>query len=110
MSEENLTAIIIAVISSNFLVEIGRYLIGKLSANNKLDDKFKAIEQRLNEQDLGIARVQLLTLMNDYPNRSDEIMKVARHYFKDLEGDWYMTDLFNDWLEQQDISKPFWLK
>lgn len=110
MSEENITAIIIAVISSNFLVEIGRYLIGKLAANNKLDDEFKAIKRKLDEQDLGITRVQILTLINNYPNRTDEIMKVSKHYFQELEGDWYMTDLFKDWLKEQDISTPYWLK
>lgn len=110
MNGEYLSNIIIAIISSNFLVEIARYLIGKIGANDKLEERFGKIESRLDGQDLGITRTQLLFLMYAYPKRTDEIMKVSHQYFVEQKGDWYMTELFNKWLEEQELNKPAWLK
>ena len=51
--------------------------------------------------------------MNYYPEEKTEIMKLAEHYFKPksqggLEGDWYMTGIFNKWLTDNNIGKPEW--
>lgn len=61
-----------------------------------------------NERDS--VRTQLMLLMSDYPNNTSEIMAVAQHYFDDIGGNWYMTSMFNKWLEKEQIGKPDWFK
>lgn len=117
MSEDNAVAIILGVLSSNLLVEFGRYLIGKFSSSKKLDERFKALDERFDKitsrfdkQEKDIVRLQLMVLMSDYPEKKDEIMEVAKHYFYDLKGNWYMTPIYKEWLKKEDIEQPNWLK
>ena len=58
----------------------------------------------MTELKLDTTRNQLLTLMKNYPDNEEEIMKVAKYYFKDLNGDWYMTSLFIEWGEEKGID------
>lgn len=44
-----------------------------------------------------ITRLELLNLIHNQPNNKVEIEKVARHYFVDLKGDWYMTGIYSEW-------------
>lgn len=106
----DLVSIIIAVISSNALLELVRYLIEKSRTKNGLDDRFNSLEDKLNKNEKDSVRTQLLLLMSDYPERIDEIMEVGRHYFEDLNGNWFMTSLFKNWLEQKEIDRPSWIK
>ena len=106
----DLASIIIAVIGSNALLEIVRYLIEKSKKKNGLDDRFNAIEDKLIKNEKDSVRTQLLLLMSDYPERTDEIMEVGRHYFEDLNGNWYMTSIFKNWLDQEKIERPSWIK
>lgn len=110
MSEDNIVALVIAVVSSNFFVEIARYIIGKLGANNRLDERFNLLEKKLTKIEKDSVRSQLMNLIHDYPERKDEIMEVAQHYFTDLKGNWYMTSMFKDWLKEEKIEVPSWLK
>lgn len=68
--------------------------------NKKLDEIISRVE--VAEQDA--IRSQLLLLMNHYPENDSEIMKVAEYYFKELDGDWYMTEIFTKWAESRDIN------
>ncbi len=124
MKEEYVVSIFLGVLSSAAFCELVRYFINKLTSNDKLENRFKEIEDkftaiqktftdiddRLAKQEKDIVRDQLLTLMSDYPNRTDEIMEVAHHYFVDLQGNWYMTDIFTKWIDQEGIRKPTWFK
>ena len=56
------------------------------------------------------ARTQLLLLILMKPEEKKEILTLAEHYFVDLKGNWYMTDVFNSWLEQEKHGKPEWFK
>jgi len=51
-------------------------------------------DQRQNQQ---ITRLELMELMNNQPTNTAEIEKVAKHYFQELNGDWYMTGLYSEW-------------
>lgn len=53
-------------------------------------------------------RIQMLIMMMHYQQETEQIMKLAEHYFGDLHGDWYMTGLFNKWLLENKIGKPEW--
>lgn len=84
------------------LVAVGTWCTTQINAstNAKLD----AISAQVTELKLDTTRNQLLTLMKSYPDNEEEIMKVAKYYFKDLDGDWYMTSLFIKWGEEKDID------
>ena len=53
-------------------------------------------------------RIQMMFMMEFHPDRQEEIMTMAYRYFKELEGDWYMTGFFYNWLEQHKVAKPEW--
>ena len=84
------------------LVAVGTWCTTQINAstNAKLD----AISSQVTELRLDTTRSQLLTLMKNYPDNEEEIMKVAKYYFKDLDGDWYMTSLFIEWGEENGID------
>lgn len=110
MSEDNAVAIILGVLSSNLIFELVRYLIGKFNASKSLDERFKALDKRFDKQEKDVVRLQLMVLMSDFPEKKDEIMEVAKHYFYDLKGNWYMTSIYNEWLKKEKIEQPSWLK
>lgn len=53
-------------------------------------------------------RTQLLLLILIRPTEQTEILRLAEHYFKDLKGNWYMTSIFNKWLEEANVAEPDW--
>lgn len=99
-------SIIIAIAGSSALAALisGIFTTVNNRATNKRADN-SALFKRL---EVDIVRTQLLVLLSDYPENVSEIMKVSEHYFSDLEGDWYMTSLFNTWLTKNKIAKPEW--
>lgn len=75
-----------------------------------LHDNQEDIKQGLAKTEKDSVRTQLLLLMSDYPDNAQEIMGVAQHYFDDIGGNWYMTSMFNRWLEREQIGRPDWFK
>lgn len=55
-------------------------------------------------------RTQLLMMLADYPDEVSEIMKLAEHYFADLDGNWYLSSLFEKWLQANSIVTPKWFR
>ena len=100
---ENATAILLGVLGSSAFCELVRYFIERAT-------KKKDISKRLDKLEKDGVRSQLMTLLHDYPTRTDEIMEVAHHYFVDLQGNWFMTGLFEKWLEENNVNKPKWFK
>lgn len=84
------------------LVGLATFAInGMLSGvNDRLDD----VSGQMDSIKMDTVRTQLLTLMSNYPDNTSEILKVADHYFNDMNGDWYMTQLFEQWAEAHDID------
>ncbi len=83
-------------------VAAGTWIVHNITAetNSRLDD----IVVQLNGLEQDSARSQLLALMSSYPDNDSEIMKIAYHYFRELDGDWYMTELFMEWANEHDID------
>ena len=100
---ENATAILLGVLGSSAFCELVRYYIGRKTSKNEITERLDKLEKD------GV-RNQLITLIHDYPNRVDEIMEVGHHYFVDLQGNWFATGLFEEWLEKNNFNKPKWLK
>ena len=91
--------IILACLGSSGLFAFLTFLIQR--KDNKLD-------KRLDKMERDSVRTQILILMNHYPDNVQEIMKISQYYFETLNGDWYMTSLFNQWLEKNQIAEPEW--
>jgi hypothetical protein len=93
--------IIAAVITSQALVELIRLILDRKDGK----DNVKATLTKL-EKD--VLRTQMLLMILMRPEEKREILTLAQHYFVDLKGNWYMTDMFNKWLEDEGHSKPEW--
>ena len=95
------TTIFIAVITSNALFAFAQFIITR-------HDTKKSIASKLTVLEKDVLRTQLLLLILMKPKEQQEILTVAEHYFADLHGDWYMTSIFNKWLEEEVIAEPEW--
>ena len=88
--------------------------------DNEKDKRIEALETLANTQQKSLeraerdsCRIQMLIMMMHYQYETEQIMKLAEHYFKPkseggLSGDWYMTGIFNTWLTTNGIGKPEW--
>lgn len=104
--------IILTAIASSGLFAFVQFLIkrhdDKKGRNANIDHKLEEFEKQLKRCERDNCRTQMLLLMSDYPEDKAEIMRLAEHYFHDLQGNWYMTGMFNRWLIANNIGKPEW--
>lgn len=84
------------------LLGVGSWVVTNI--NKGVSDKLDTIIDKVDTAEENATRSQLLTLMSDYPDNESEILKVAQYYFKDLNGDWYMTSLFTKWAESRGLD------
>lgn len=54
-------------------------------------------------------RTQLMVMIRDFPNEKTDILRLGQHYFEDLHGNWVLTNIFTEWLMENDIVIPNWL-
>ncbi len=95
-------AIAAVTIIGGALVGVGTWCTSQMNAST--NERLDTLSAQMSELKLDTTRNQLLTLMKNYPDNEEEIMKVAKYYFKDLDGDWYMTSLFIEWGEEKGID------
>lgn len=55
------------------------------------------------EQDT--TRLQLLNLIQNDGNNKDAILTLGHHYFQDLKGNMYMTELYTEWARKHEIDE-----
>lgn len=102
----SLVAIIVAVLGSSALTSFIQFLINR--RDNK-KGRLASFEKQLKKLEKDSVRLQLLVLMALEPYEKQEILKLAEHYFHELNGNWYMTPIFNKWLVTHKIAEPEWL-
>ena len=95
--------IVIAVLASNGFFALVQFLITRYDTKRNIKDKLIRLEKD------GL-RTQLLLMILMKPGEKKEILTLAQHYFVDLEGNWYMTDIFKMWLKEEGHSNPDWFK
>lgn len=81
-------------------------ILSELKARQVENEELK---EGLRKIRLDTTRLQLLELMHGELN-IDSTMLVAQHYFEDQGGDWYMSSLFREWAEKNNVEVPFELK
>lgn len=82
---------------NNFTVEDRQMLVRTANAVENLGHKVSSLEQ-------DTTRLQLLNLIQNDATNKDTILKLGQHYFQDLHGNMYMTDLFAKWCRSQGIA------
>lgn len=100
MRDTIIIAVISAMTSGGFLAFL-QFLI------TRSDDK-QSIKHTLTKLEKDGLRTQLLLMILMKPEEKREILTLAQHYFVDLEGNWYMTDIFKKWLKEKGHSNPEW--
>lgn len=103
MDKQMISAIILAILASNGFFALVQFLITRW-------DTKKSIKSKLDRLEKDGLRTQLLLMILMKPEEKKEILTLAQHYFVDLEGNWYMTDIFKKWLKEKGHSNPDWFK
>lgn len=111
--------ILIAIIGSGTLGILITKIFDLISERNKLKEKQKEDQEnvhkelaeikaavKLNEKDN--LRTQLMVMIKDYPYETTDILRLGEHYFKDLNGNWVLTDIFGSWAAGQGVIVPTW--
>lgn len=99
--KELTTSIVIAVLTSNALFAFVQFLITRQDTKKNVKGKLAVLEK-------DVLRTQLLLLILLKPEEKQEILTIGEHYFRVLKGNWYMTSIFNKWLEENNIARPEW--
>lgn len=101
MNQELITTIVLAILASNGFFALLQFLITRWDTRKNFKGKLELLEKD------GL-RTQLLLMISMRPEEKKDILTLGQHYFDDLKGNWYMTDIFNKWLEEKGHSKPDW--
>lgn len=72
--------------------------------------ELKEIKEEIKESQRDRKRQQLLTMVYHNPGNIDTILEVARVYFEDLNGNWYIGSVLKQWADEQGINLPEWAK
>ncbi len=102
--------ILLGLLGGGNLILFIKFLIERHDHKKERDEDKDAegLEKRLFVLERDGLRTQLLLLILIRPTEQTEILRLAEHYFKDLKGNWYMTSIFNKWLEEADVAMPEW--
>lgn len=103
--EKYLIPIIIAIVGSNGLFAFIQFLINRKDTIKK---RFDDLEKIVRYIDQGNVRLQIMVLIHLYPHRSEEIMKLGRKYFIDFGGNYYLTSIFKQYIEENNLQYPTW--
>lgn len=98
--------ILIAVLGGGNLILFIKFLIERYD-RKKERQEFNIKDELIKLKKDGI-RTQMLVLILLKPDEKKEILTLGEHYFKKLEGNWYMTSIFNKWLTDTKTAKPEW--
>ena len=109
MSDATVT-IIVALISGGLVSGVFTLINKLIDRHSSKGDRLSSIEKKCNKNEQDLVRLQMLVMMSDYPDDTNEILTLAEHYFKDLGGNFYMDALFAKWLKKTGLPMPSWFK
>ena len=111
MNETLLIALLSALTSSGFTTLL-IFLIQRKDAKNEtlnqVLNRLDNIEKVQHEQQLSEIRTELSIHLLHHKRDKITIMRIAEKYFKELQGDFYMTSKFCEWLKKMHMPKPDW--
>lgn len=111
MSDTVLTALIAAgvpacvTIVSAILQHRSKRLTEVMKKNcDHMDGRFDELDSRLKDLKKDETRIQLLYLLAHDEEDKESILTVARYYFEELRGDWYVSSIFTNWAKKHGID------
>ena len=104
---ETIVPIVVAVLSSGALFGFIQFLIAR---HDNKKGAIAGLTSGMEELKKDACRTQLLLLISDYPKDKAEILRLAEKYFKEMDGNYYMSSIFAEWLREQGIAIPGWFK
>lgn len=70
------------------------------AVSSQINDLKNEMQESDRRTEIQITRLELMTLIDTQPENIAEIEKVAKHYFRDLEANWYMTSIYSKWCQE----------
>ena len=72
-------------------------------------DNKKNLEGKLHKIEKDSVRTQILLLMYNYKDEDKkELLECSEYYFKTLDGDWYLSEMFERFLHTHGMEIPSW--
>jgi len=105
--KDQIITVLIAILGSSGLIGFIQFLIARYDGKKDALSRIEKSQQSIKRDG---TRTQLLMLIADYPDNTEEIMTLAERYFIELGGNWYMSTIFKKWLSERDIPAPEWYK
>ena len=108
--------ILLTILGGGNLILFIKFLIERYDKKKEREEENEQnlIKSTLKKLEKDGIRTQLLLLVLLLPEEKKEILTLGEYYFKKppegLDGNWYMTSIFNGWLEKTDTAKPEWFK
>ena len=102
--------ILLGILGGGNLILFIKFLIERHDRKKERseDQDAEGLKKRLTVLERDGLRTQLLLLILLKPTEQTEILRIAEHYFKNLKGNWYMTSIFNKWIEDSGVAEPDW--
>ena len=72
----------------------------------ELKDAVSEIKGLIKENGKSTLRLEINDEILRNPHNHDTILKMGERYFCEMDGDWYMTNRFLDWVEKENIHLP----
>lgn len=106
--------IFVAIIGSGALSALISGIFNLVQSRNSrvkaMEKDIQTIKEQLATAEKDTLRTQLMLMIKDYPDENTDILRLGEHYFKNLKGNWVMTDIFRKWCEDQHITPPSWFE
>lgn len=108
--------ILLTILGGGNLILFIKFLIERhdRKVEREEDKEMGSIKSTLKKLEKDGCRTQLLLLILIKPEEEREILTLAEHYFKKpptgLGGNWYMTNMFKNWLDEYKVGKPAWFE
>ena len=107
MDKQLITTIVLAILASNGFFATVQFFVTRHDTKKNVKDKLIRLEKD------GL-RTQLLLMILLRPEEHKEILTLGERYFKKppegLGANWYMTNIFEKWVEEECDSSPEWFK
>jgi len=106
--------LLLAIVTSQALFTFAQFLISRHDKKKgilaEIKKDIKALKEFNKDESRDLKRLQLMTLIHIHPEDVSDIMEVAEEYFVNLDGNWYMSSIFRQYLDENKIEHPIWMK
>lgn len=87
--------------------ELQAHIDASNDLSTELRQDISEIKKMLMENGKSTLRIEINEEMLQNPHNQDTILKMAERYFTPpMNGDWYMTNRFLDWVEKEHVHLP----